>query len=78
MRRLRQLILLAVSVAAVLLPLDWYVYWRGGRDEVARYKRSRQFQMTLDSMYRFGLMDGCTDDEKCDKAGFTCEEGGHR
>lgn len=43
--------------AAILFPLFWYVYQRGAEDGVARYKRSKQFEMTLQSMYRFGLLD---------------------
>ncbi len=35
-----------------------YMYAKGAVDGVARYKNSHQFQLTLDSMYRYGLDDG--------------------
>lgn len=62
----------------VLLPLAWCLYSRGMQDGVEHYKRSRQFQLTLQSMYRFGVADGCTDDHLCDLAGYPAEEGGNR
>lgn len=43
--------------SAILFPLFWYVYQKGVKDGVARYKRSKQFEMTLQSMYRFGSLD---------------------
>lgn len=43
--------------AAILFPLFWYVYQKGMEDGVARYKRSAQFQLTLDSMFNFGLQE---------------------
>lgn len=63
----------------ILAPTYLYVYNQGAIDGVARYQRSERFKKTLFSMYRFGLMDGCTDDRICDKYGFgNAEEGGHR
>ncbi len=41
----------------ILFPLFWYVYSKGIEDGVTRYKHSRQFELTLQSMYHFGLAD---------------------
>lgn len=54
---MKRYILAGLGIAAILFPLFWYVYSKGMEDGVARYKRSKQFQLTLDSMYRFGLVD---------------------
>lgn len=76
MRRLLSAILIGIFVIA---PSYIYVYIRGGKDMITHYKHSKQFYMTLESMYRFGVMDGCTDDTVCDKYGlFAPDEGGHR
>lgn len=50
-----------LAISATLLPLFGYVYAKGREDGVAAYKQSRSFQLTLDSMYRFGLLDGRRD-----------------
>lgn len=52
----------ALLTSAILFPLFWYVYQKGAEDGVVRYKRSKQFEMTLQSMYRFGLLD-CEEDK---------------
>lgn len=54
---MKQYLLASLGIAAILLPLFWYVYSKGMEDGVARYKRSKNFEMTLQSMYRFGLAD---------------------
>lgn len=51
--------------SAILFPLFWYVYQKGMEDGVARYKRSKQFELTLQSMYRFGLAD-CGEEKHVD------------
>lgn len=45
-------------IAGALLPLFYYMYNKGCGDGVARYRKSRQFEMTLESQYRFGWNDG--------------------
>lgn len=52
----------AFLTSVILFPLFWYVYQKGAEDGVVRYKRSKQFEMTLQSMYRFGLAD-CGEDK---------------
>lgn len=59
---MKQRILAAIATAAILFPLFGYVYLQGRADGVADYKRSKSFQLTLDSMYRFGQLD-CKGDE---------------
>lgn len=49
-------------LAPILFPLFLYVYMKGMEDGVTRYKHSKQFEMTLQSMYRFGLTD-CREDK---------------
>lgn len=60
---MKRYVLASLGIAAILFPLFWYVYSKGMEDGVARYRHSKQFQLTLDSMYRFGLGD--------------CKEGNH-
>jgi hypothetical protein len=78
LNKAKEFLVTALAVAVILFPLSWKVYTQGVADGVARYKRSRQFMLTLESMYRFGVADGCTDDHLCDLAGFPAEEGGNR
>ena len=76
---MRRIILAVLLGFFVLAPTYLYVYSMGMVAGVARYKRSKQFQLTLYSMYRMGLMDGCTDDEACDLAGLGGgDDGGRR
>jgi hypothetical protein len=77
---MRERLKIGLLLAAILVPLFAYTYHRGEVDGVAHYKQSKQFALTLDSMYRFGLMDGCTNDEICDMAGFGMSDdcGGNR
>jgi len=51
----------------VLAPTYLWVYCSGMRDGVARYKESPQFELTLQSMYSFGVTDGCTHPSLCGK-----------
>jgi len=44
--------------ALILFPLFDYTYVKGCQDGVARYKRSKNFMLTLYSMYMFGVRDG--------------------
>jgi len=44
--------------ALILFPLFSYTYVKGCQDGIARYKRSKNFMLTLYSMYRFGVQDG--------------------
>ena len=71
-------LLVVICVSAGIFLSSWYTYSRGLEDGVVRYKRSRQFMLTLQSMYRFGVADGCTDDRICDAAGYPAEETGNR
>ena len=75
---LRRFISAGFLVAVVLMPLFAYVYVRGVVDGVEHYRHSKQFVLTLEGMYRMGLMDGCTDDHLCDLAGLGAEEEGGR
>ncbi len=45
--------------SVILWPLFAYTYHRGQIDGVARYKHSKQFYITLGSMYHYGTKDGC-------------------
>lgn len=74
----KEFVITAFAVAIILCPLMWHVYSRGMVDGVAHYKKSKQFRLTLFSMYRYGVSDGCTDDHICDMYGFLGEEGGNR
>jgi hypothetical protein len=47
-----------VGLVLVLLATHLYIYGSGLTDGKVRYQHSRNFQLTLDSMYRFGLKDG--------------------
>jgi len=49
----------------VLFPLFGYVYVRGEIDGIARYRDSRQFALTLLSMYQYGVWDACKDRHLC-------------
>ena len=75
---MRRFVMAGLLASFVLFPLFAYTYMRGWKDGVAHYRRSDEFAMTLESMYRFGLIDGCTDDEICDAHGIPADEGGHR
>lgn len=55
---MKQYLIAALVTAVILFPLFGYVYARGWDDGVERYKRSKSFQMTLNSMYVYGLDDG--------------------
>ena len=58
--------LLAVVLGFVILtPTYLWVYRSGMSDGVARYKRSPQFELTLQCMYSFGMTDGCTHPSLC-------------
>lgn len=54
---MKRYIVAALLTAGILFPLFGYVYQKGMEDGVTRYKRSKQFELTLQSMYRFGLAD---------------------
>jgi hypothetical protein len=59
-------LLLAVFLGFIVLaPTYVWVYSAGMSDGVARYKRSPQFELTLKSMYMFGIMDACEHRELC-------------
>jgi hypothetical protein len=66
---MRRFIVAGFFVSLILFPLFVATYLRGMADGVERYRHSKQFMLTLYSMYMFGLKDGCTDDAMCDKAG---------
>jgi len=55
---MRQRIVLYLGMILVQLVLGFYLYGRGERDGLARYRRSDQFNMTLVSEYYFGWNDG--------------------
>ena len=55
---MRRLIVLFVTTTFLLLPLCFYMYGKGEMDGVEHYKHSKQFQLTLYSMYMFGARDG--------------------
>lgn len=52
---MKRYIAAAFLTAAILFPLFGYVYHKGMEDGVARYKRSKNFEMALQSMFKFGL-----------------------
>ena len=64
---MKRFIAAAALTSLVLFPLFGYVYFQGMIDGVARYRGSRQFQLTLFSMYRFGVLDACADHDLCQK-----------
>lgn len=49
---------IVLLVSLIILPTDTYIYCRGMADGIKFYRGSRQFALTLYSMYRFGYMDG--------------------
>lgn len=55
---MKRYIIAGLLTSAILFPLFGYVYMKGWNTGVETYKQSKAFQMTLDSMYRFGLYDG--------------------
>jgi hypothetical protein len=55
---MRRFIVLALANVVILFPLFTYTYLKGGIDGVARYQHSRQFALTLYSMYMFGVREG--------------------
>lgn len=57
---MKRFIVAGLLLSLVLFPIFGYVYARGMTDGVDRYRDSRQFKMTLLSMYMFGVQDGCT------------------
>lgn len=59
---MKRYIAAGLLTAAILFPLFWYVYSKGMEDGVTRYKRSKQFELTLQSMFRFGLA-ACEEEE---------------
>lgn len=44
----------------ILFPMFGYVYVQGMVDGVVRYRASKSFELTLRSMYLFGVKDVCT------------------
>ncbi len=62
---MRRFIGLGVAVSVILFPLFSYIYVRGCVDGVVRYQRSRRFALTLYSMYRYGVLDGCRGGSIC-------------
>jgi hypothetical protein len=48
----------SLLTALILFPLFGYTYVRGCQDGVVRYKRSKNFMLTLYSMYMMGFRDG--------------------
>lgn len=71
---IKRYVVAGLLTAAVLFPLFWYVYARGLEDGVARYKRSKQFELTLQSAAYFGLGDGIV---RCCNKEITCGEAEH-
>lgn len=63
---MRRFIVASLLVSLVLFPLFGYTYLKGCQDGIARYKQSKNFMLTLYSMYLFGVGDGC-------KGGSICE-----
>ena len=59
---MKRYLLAAFLTALILFPLFWYVYAKGVEDGVAHYKRSRQFELTLQSMFQQGKA-ACGEDE---------------
>lgn len=55
---MRRLFALSLGISLVLFPIMCYTYVRGCQDGIARYKKSKQFELTLYSMYKFGFIDG--------------------
>jgi hypothetical protein len=55
---MRRFIIGGLLVALIVFPLSAYVFLKGAAWGVERYRHSRQFNMTLFSMYMFGIHDG--------------------
>lgn len=55
MKRFMPLILLMTMLQTTF---GFYMYIRGGIDGIIVYKHSKNFYLTLESMYRFGFIDG--------------------
>lgn len=68
---MKRYLLASLGIAAILFPLFWYVYSKGMEDGVTRYKRSKNFELTLQSMFLYGLGDGIV---RCCNNEFTCGE----
>lgn len=68
---MKRYITAGLLTAAILFPLFAYTYKQGMNDGVARYKRSKNFELTLQSMYFFGrgdaVVDCCNHDIICGK-----------
>lgn len=47
-----------VGLVLILISSNIYLYEHGRIDGKRNYQRSRNFQLTLDSQYNFGVMDG--------------------
>lgn len=66
----------SLLVLLVLFPLFGYTFLKGAEWGVDRYRHSRQFFLTLYSMYMYGLSDGCTDPKTCKGHAFQPKAGG--
>lgn len=55
---MKRYIVAGLYLSIILFPLFCYTYVKGMADGVARYKTSKNFYMTLYSMYRYGVIDG--------------------
>jgi hypothetical protein len=69
MGRYMRLTMVGLYVFFVMAVVSTATYIRGMEDGVERYRHSKQFYLTLYAMYHFGLIDGCTNDALCDRAG---------
>lgn len=45
--------------------LGSYLYYRGSKDGVTKYKHSKNMALTLESQYRFGFNDGLASRKYC-------------
>jgi hypothetical protein len=56
---MRRFIVAGSLAALVLFPLSAYVFLKGAEWGIGQYKHSRQFYMTLDSMFKMGQWFAC-------------------
>lgn len=66
---MRQRIIFIAWQIGVMLGVGFYLFGAGSRYGVTQYKRSEAFYLTLDSMYRFGLLD-CKSPQEHNHDGF--------
>lgn len=57
---MKRFLVAGLLTTLILFPMFGYVYVQGMMDGVVRYRASKSFELTLRSMYAFGVKDACT------------------